>query len=124
VLEFGPLRRNDQGYAYGLGPAAVRALFATPQGEVAPTVIEVGGAAAIVATDQVIPADPAADPAGLERLAAELRREMRQDLVAQFGNALRETYPVTINQAEVARLTTTDGMLGGASELPAGASGF
>jgi peptidyl-prolyl cis-trans isomerase D len=112
-----PLRRDQPGTAQGLNPAVVRALFATPAGEVAEDVVALGEGFAVVVTDEVIAADPAADPAALERLAQQLQDEMRDDLIAQFEAELRRKYAVEIDGAAINRLIGPDGQLatGGAA---------
>jgi len=121
-----PVRRADRGTRQGVNRAVVEALFETPEGEVAEEVIEVGGGFAVVATTEVIPADASADAEGLEQLEAELEAEMRGDLLAQFGRALRDAYPVEIHQAELERLRSNDGALpqGTAAPMPHGGMPF
>jgi peptidyl-prolyl cis-trans isomerase D len=106
-----PLRRDQPGTAQAINPAMVRALFATPAGEVAEDVVALNDGFAVVVTDEVIAADPAADPAALERLAQELQDEMRDDLVAQFEAELRRKYAVEIDGAAINRLIGPDGPL-------------
>ena len=55
-----PVRRDAAGDDQGVNRAVVRALFATKPGDVAEEVIELGPAFAVVGTDEVIAADPAA----------------------------------------------------------------
>jgi hypothetical protein len=74
----------------------------------------------VVATEEVIAADPASDPDGVERLAAELEADMQNDLIAQFEAQLRRDYPVEIDAAAINRVIGADGLLqtGGARALP------
>ena len=106
-----PLKRAEAGTAQGVNQAVVRALFATPPGEVADEVVALGDGFAVVATEEVIAADPAADPDGVERLAAELEADMQTDLIAQFEAQLRRDYPVEIDAAAINRVIGADGLL-------------
>ena len=117
-----PLRRDQAGTDQGINPAAVRALFATAPGEIAAEVVELGDGFAVVATDEVIAADPGADAEALERLAREVAGEMRSDLIAQFETQLRRDYPVEIDGAAINRLIGPDGLAptGAAGTLPGG----
>jgi hypothetical protein len=117
-----PLRRDDAGTGQGISQAVVRLLFATPPGEIADEVVELDGGFAVVATDEVIAADPGADAEALDELAGELEAEMRSDLIAQFEAQLRRDYPVEIDGAALNRLMGPDGLAstGGAATLPGG----
>jgi peptidyl-prolyl cis-trans isomerase D len=117
-----PLRRDEAGEAQGVNRAVVRALFATEPGEIADAVVEVGDGFAVVGTDEVIAADPSADPEALDALARELQGEMRSDLIAQFETQLRRDYPVEIDGAAINRLIGADGLVpgGSAGPLPGG----
>ena len=117
LVPLGPLGR-DATPAPPATPAAVEALFATPPGEVADQVVEVAGGFAVIRTGEVIAADPTADPTGVARLRDQLSAEMKADIVAQYELALRDTYPVRIDQAEVNRVGTADGIAPGGG--PAG----
>ena len=99
-----PIKRDDRGTAQGLSPAIVQALFATEPGTVASQVVPTATGFAIVATDEVIEADPSADPDALARLRTELEAETRNDLLSQFEAALRRDYPVEIDGATINRL--------------------
>ncbi len=115
-----PVKRDDQGNDQGINRAVVHALFATAPGQVAGQVIELGDGFAVVATDEVIAADPSTDPDGRKKLATELETELRNDLLAQFEAELRRHYPVEIDGAAINRLIGTDGQLpsGPAPRLP------
>jgi hypothetical protein len=119
-----PVRRDQTGADQGVNQAVVRALFATAPGEVAGDVVELSDGFAVVATDEVIAADPGADPEAVDRLAREMEDEMRSDLIAQFETQLRRDYPVEIDGAAINRLIGSDGLgpTGPAGTLPGGPS--
>jgi parvulin-like peptidyl-prolyl isomerase len=87
-----------------VSPAIVQALFATEPGSIGKQVVPTATGFAIVATDEVIEADPSADPQGVEQLRGQLEAETRNDLLAQFEAALRRDYPVEIDPATINRL--------------------
>jgi peptidyl-prolyl cis-trans isomerase D len=99
-----PVQRDAAGSDQGINRAVVQALFATAPGKTAEEVVQLNDGFAVVATDEVIPADPAADPEGLEQLARELEGDMRSDLVVQFEAELRREYPIEIDGAAINRL--------------------
>jgi peptidyl-prolyl cis-trans isomerase D len=113
-----PVRRDAGGDDQGINRAVVRALFATKPGGVAEDVIELGAAFAVVGTDEVIAADPAAHPEAVEQLARELEGDMRSDLIAQFENQLRRAYPVEVDGAAINRLIGSDGLTPSAPDRP------
>jgi peptidyl-prolyl cis-trans isomerase D len=104
VTPITPVTRADRGTAQGLSPAIVQALFAAEPGSVADRVVPVPTGFALVAADEVIEADPSADPEGVARLRSQLEAEMRNDLLSQFEAALRRDYPVEIDGATINRL--------------------
>ena len=104
VTPITPVKRDDRGTAQGLSPAIVQALFATEPGSIGKQVVPTATGFAIVATDEVIEADPSADAAGVEQLRTQLEAETRNDLLAQFEAALRRDYPVEIDPATINRL--------------------
>ena len=113
-----PLRRDAAGTDQGINPAVVRALFATAPGAVADQVVEVGDAFAVVATDEVIAADPGGDAAAVSQLERELEAELRADLIAQFEAQLRRDYPVEIDGAAINRLIQAGGAAPAAPSRP------
>lgn len=125
VSDITPLKRGDQGADQELNPAAVQALFATEPGKIAEAVVDLGDRFAVIATDDIIPADPAADADGVADLEAELENESRNDVLAQFEAALRRDYAIEVDPAALDRLIGTDGVLpvGAAGGLP-GTSGI
>jgi peptidyl-prolyl cis-trans isomerase D len=119
-----PVRRDAAGSDQGINRAVVRALFATQPGHVAADVVQLDGGFAVVVTDEVIPAEPAADPEGVKRLARELEADMRSDLIVQFETGLRREYPIEIDGGAINRLIGTEGFgpTGAAGTLPGGPS--
>ena len=111
-----PVQRDAAGSDQGINRAAVQALFATEPGKTAEEISQLNDGFAVVASDEVIPADPAADPEGLEQLARELEGDMRSDLVVQFEAELRREYPIEIDGAAINRLI-------GEGFAPTGAAG-
>ena len=99
-----PMQRNAPGTDDGINRAVVQALFATAPGKVADEVIQLDDGFALVATDEVIAADPAANSEGMKQLARELEGDMRSDLVVQFETQLRREYPIEIDGAAINRL--------------------
>jgi peptidyl-prolyl cis-trans isomerase D len=104
VTAITPVKRDDRGTAQGLSPAIVQALFAAKPGSVADQVVPTANGFAIVAADEVIEADPTADPDAVARLRSQLENETRNDLLSQFEAALRRDYPVEIDGAAINRL--------------------
>jgi peptidyl-prolyl cis-trans isomerase D len=51
----------------------------------------------------VLPPDPATQAAGAARLSQQLGAQMQDDLLREYDQALRDRYPVSIDQAAVAR---------------------
>jgi peptidyl-prolyl cis-trans isomerase D len=119
-----PVRRDAAGTDQGINRAVVRALFATQPGKIADDVVELDDGFAVVATDEVIAADPAADAEGLKLLTSELEGDMRADLIAQFETQLRRDYPIEIDGTAINRLIGPDGLTptGSAGTLPGGPS--
>jgi peptidyl-prolyl cis-trans isomerase D len=52
----------------------------------------------------IVPADPAADSQAVERIRGELRQQMANDLVSEYGAALRERHGVEIRRDVIERL--------------------
>ncbi len=115
-----PVKRGATGDDQGINRAVVRALFATAPGQVADKVVEVADGFAVVATDEVIAADPGADADGRKKLETELETDLRSDLLAQFEAELRRNYPVSIDGAAINRLIDADGQVprGPAPRMP------
>jgi peptidyl-prolyl cis-trans isomerase D len=118
-----PVQRDAPGTEQGINRAVVQALFATEPGKVAENVVQLDEGFAVVATDEVVAADPAADAEGLERMADELEGDMRSDLVMQFEAQLRREYPIEIDGAAINRLIGEGfAPAGPAGTLPGGPS--
>jgi peptidyl-prolyl cis-trans isomerase D len=111
VTPIKPVKRDAPGSEQGINRGVVRALFATAPGQVADHVIEQSDGFALVTTDEVIAADPAADPDGVKQLRAELETGLRNDLIAQFEAELRRDYRVEIDGAAINRVIGADGQL-------------
>jgi len=54
--------------------------------------------------DSVQPADPAKNPAAVRKLATDLENAMENDLISEFDQGLRRTFPVDVQQSNVDRL--------------------
>ncbi len=104
-----PVKRADDGADAGLNPAAIEALFQTAEGRVADEVIETEEGAVVIAVDEIIEHAGSDDQDGLDQLKAELERQVRSDLLDQYGRALQETHPIEIDEAALARLIESDG---------------
>lgn len=84
----------------GLTQAAVQQAFALPKGGASSALTADGKSRIILRVADVVPA-PAATPEQLERLKAEVTRQMQGDLIAEYLDALQKRYNVTINEAAV-----------------------
>ena len=107
IRDIGPLKRDDQGYAAGLRPDAVKALFATEPGHVATNVVPALEGWAILAVDQVIPAPE--PQAALAKVEDSLATSIKGDLLQAYEAALRERYTVSVNQTALAQLMGSQG---------------
>jgi peptidyl-prolyl cis-trans isomerase D len=58
----------------------------------------------VVRLTEVVPADPAADAAGVAQLREQLQQQMSGDLVNSYAEALRQRYGVRIDQGVVDRV--------------------
>jgi peptidyl-prolyl cis-trans isomerase D len=58
---------------------------------------------AVAQVKDIAPADPSKDSDAVQRLSQQLLPNLREDLLQQFDAAMRERYPVSIDQAAVAR---------------------
>lgn len=95
VLRTGDTSRNM--------PAQIAArLFALKPGEAAVTPGLEGQY--VVRMKEIVPADPAADAAGVEQIRTQLRQDMAGDLVAEYTQGLRTRLGAQVNRAVVDRL--------------------
>jgi peptidyl-prolyl cis-trans isomerase D len=82
-------------------PVLVARLFEAKTGGV---VSAKGDAGYLVAQlKEILPPDPTAQTAGTARLSQQLGAQMQDDLLREYDQALRDRYPVSIDQAAVAR---------------------
>ncbi|MCA3246041.1 MAG: SurA N-terminal domain-containing protein [Azospirillum sp.] len=58
----------------------------------------------VVRLTRIVPADPAADPNGVEQVRTQLRRDIAGDLTAEYAQGLRQRLGTTVNRAIVDRL--------------------
>jgi peptidyl-prolyl cis-trans isomerase D len=102
LRDVGPLKRDDQGYAAGLMPDAVKAMFETPAGAVASRVVPVLDGSAVLAVDEVT--TPPAEQALVDKKRDALTDDMRGDILAAYEAALRQRYPVSVDDRQLAQL--------------------
>jgi peptidyl-prolyl cis-trans isomerase D len=91
------LRDPQQATPGGIPRELLPGLFAAKVGEV--TMAQTSDGFAVARLAEIIPADVAADAAGLARVKTEVEQSMQDDLEAQFAAALRARADVTINQS-------------------------
>ncbi len=115
-----PVKRSDGGADASINRAAIAALFQTDAGAVAEEVIEIEDGVLVIAADEIIDAADGED--AREQLKAELERQVRSDLLEQFGNALQDIHPIEINETALQRLINNDldSGYGGGSMAPGG----
>ncbi|KAA0678421.1 SurA N-terminal domain-containing protein [Roseomonas genomospecies 6] len=83
----------------GLPGELVRKLFEVKPGE---TVTGAGADSQVVARlKEVIPADPAAGDATVATVETTVAQGLESDIMAQFGNALRNNYPVEVHRNRI-----------------------
>lgn len=98
-----PAVRRDGSGENSRAPSEVAAqLFAGKVGDVALAPSPDGFHVARLTS--VVPADPAKDADGVERLRTALNQQLGDDLVTELANALRERYTVTVDQQAVERV--------------------
>jgi peptidyl-prolyl cis-trans isomerase D len=97
-----PFTRDAGDPAADLSPEAAAKLFGVKVGQ---SIAAASGAGQVLARlDSVEPANPAADSAEVERLRTDLREKLANDVLVQFGAALRDQIPVTTDPAAVEAL--------------------
>lgn len=94
-----PFRRNGEGT--DLPPALVRALFGAKPHEAVK--VSAGDTVYVAQLEDVTPADPQADSAGVARMVEALNPVVANDLIEQVLGGLREAYPVRVNTAVLDR---------------------
>lgn len=104
LTQIGPVTRD----ARDPSAAVVRALFATEAGDFANQVVSTDDGFALIATEEIIGANPAEEPEAVEQLKTELADEMRNDLLSEFQAVLRADYAVDIDVAQLDRLAGED----------------
>jgi peptidyl-prolyl cis-trans isomerase D len=95
-----PLQRAQGGDAK-VPAALVAKIFETDAGKAVAARGTDGYAVAQV--KEIQPADPSKDTAAVQRLSQQLTPSLRDDLLQQFDQALRQRYPVSIDHDAVAR---------------------
>ena len=115
-----PLNRAADGANSGVNRAAIEALFKTDAGAVADQIIETEDGVLVLAVDEILEKAGGDDTEARDQLKAELERQVRADLLDQFGRALQDAYPIEINEAALTRLIEYDGSqgYGGAAPRP------
>lgn len=108
IEEIEPIKRSDTGAEYNLNRTAIDALFETDAGSVAAQVIEVEDGVVVLAVEEVIEKHPSDDQDGFDQLKDELQRQMRADLLAQFGSGLRNKHSIEIDDEALTRLIEYD----------------
>ncbi len=83
-------------------PALVAKLFDAKQGEAVTEPAESG--IVVAQLDKIEPADPAKDESAVKQLAQQLGANLQGDTVAEYDQALRRTFPVTIDQDRLDQL--------------------
>lgn len=102
VVTTEPITRRGEGAAEPLPPTLVAALFRGGERQAAMARAEGGHVVAQV--KQVIPADPVADKATVTDLEQRLTLGFRDDVLAQYAEALRGRFAVSINRAALERI--------------------
>jgi peptidyl-prolyl cis-trans isomerase D len=102
IIPIGPVTRDDQGLLQGLDAAAIAALFATEAGALAEGVVDVPDGTAIIATEEVLPAT--VEQPLVDATEAAILSGVRNELIAAYEAALRQRFPVTVNQSALAQL--------------------
>ncbi len=119
IEEIPPLKRSSDGAEHGLNSAAVQALFETDAGKIVSSVVEVEDGVLVLANEEVLEKRRSDDQGGFDQMKAELQRQMRADVLDQYGNGLRDTHPIEIDDGALVRLIESDGTQGyGGGALP------
>ena len=103
-----PIKRSGNGADSGVNDAAIQALFATADGEMADDVVEMEDGVLIIVNDEIIGKDAGEDADGIEQLRAELARQVQSDLLDQYGRALQDVHAIQIDEDALNRLIEFD----------------
>ena len=101
-IDVGPLKRDDQGYLFTLTPDAVKLMFETPAGATVARAVPALDGSAVLVVDEVIAPQP--ETAARDEARTALANDMRSDVLAQYEAALRQRYPVQVDQGQLASL--------------------
>lgn len=96
------------GGAPGLPEAAVEQAFALEKGKAASAMTRDGKSRVVFKVTEIVPA-PQPSASERERLASELKRELQNDVLAEYVAALQDRYGVSVNEAAYNRLVNPDG---------------
>lgn len=99
-----PFTRDGEGAGENVSTAAVEKLFRIREGESAWAETKDGYVVGVL--KEINKANPLGDSAGVAKVTEGLRRAVASDLVAQFSAALRDRYPVEVDQAAIEDLFT------------------
>jgi peptidyl-prolyl cis-trans isomerase D len=115
-----PVKRSADGAASGVSRAAIAELFTTDAGAVADEVIETEDGVLVLAVDEIIEKSATDEAEARAQLKTELERQLRADLLDQYGRALQDVHTIEIHEGALARLVESDGNLGygGGSSAP------
>ncbi len=102
----GELAREPGPGGPSLPPALLKSLFTLAPGATARAATADGQVVARLKS--VIAADPAAAAGAVKSLADAERKQLSEDLLAQFADALRLAYPVRINQEYIRTMFSTN----------------
>lgn len=100
----GPFTRDGEGAGESVSTAMVEKLFRIREGESAWAEAKDGYVVGVL--KEISKANPLGDSAGVAKVTDGLRRAVASDLVAQFSAALRDRYPVNVDQAAIEDLFT------------------
>ena len=90
---------RDSRSVEGLPGELVRKLFDVKPGETVTG--ETADSQVVARLKEIIPADPAAGDATLATVESTVAQGLEGDIMTQFGNALRNTYPVEVHRNRI-----------------------
>lgn len=102
LIPLGPVTRDAQELPEGLDAAVLASLFATEAGRVADKVVEVPAGAALVATEEVLPAK--AEEPMVSATETAVLSSLKNEIIGGYEAALRQRFPVSVNQGALAKL--------------------